>query len=132
MKKTLLVALTMLMPFTAMASRPVGITKNTASYQPALNIPAQFSITGETTTLEWGCPVEGETIMGDNRKAVLKELISQCLQQVTMAAEAKPEVAAVIHASVISPNLDIQETSKGVHYANGTIFLETVVLKSSR
>ena len=91
------------------------------------DIPAHFSTSGETKTLEWGCPIDNEQVEGENQKSVLTQLISQCLEQVSRAAQLKPEVGAVLQASVIGPNLSINEERKGLHRVNGTIFLETIV-----
>jgi hypothetical protein len=120
MKKVALFSISILMPLAAMASR----LDNPASYQPKdLDIPAHFSMTGETKTLEWGCPIDNEQVEFDNKKAVLNRLISECLEQVSRAAEEKPEVAAVLQASVIAPNVFINDQGN----VNGTIFLQTVV-----
>ncbi len=120
MKKTLFFTLTILMPMAAMASRLTYPT----SYEPKdADISAQFSMTGETKTLEWGCPIDNEQVEDENKKAVFTRLISECLEQVSRAAEEKPEVAAVLQASVIAPNIFINDQGT----VNGTIFLQTVV-----
>ena len=120
MKKAALFTITLLMPLAAMASR----LTDTVSYQPEdIDITAHFSMTGETKTLEWGCPIDNEQVEFDNKKAVLNRLISECLEQVSRAAEEKPEVAAVLQASVIAPNVFINDQGT----VNGTIFLQTVV-----
>lgn len=123
MKKIALLIAAIAMPMVVMAS-PVAKHRD---FMPIKAIPSQFSISGETTTLEWGCPIDNETRKAANPKTVLNELISECLEQVSRAAASKPEVAAVLQASVISPNVAIKEESSGVHTVNGTIFLETVV-----
>lgn len=111
-------------PLKAMASYG---SPNAALTIPVGDIPSHFSTSGETKTLEWGCPINNEHVEGENQKSVLNQLISQCLEQVSRAAEMKPEVAAVLQASVIAPNVDISEERKGFHLVNGTIFLQTIV-----
>lgn len=115
--------LTALMPFTASGALHVMLK----SQKPQIDIPYQFSISGETKTLEWGCPIENESVEAENKKSALNHLVAECLEQVSRAARLKPEVAAVIQASVIAPDLAFREERKGLHVVNGTIFLETVV-----
>lgn len=88
-------------------------------------------MSGTTKTLEWGCPIENERVESDNKKAAVNHLISQCIEQVSRAAQAKPEVAAVIQASVIAPDLAVTKNTEGAHVINGTIFLQTVVMVRS-
>jgi hypothetical protein len=123
MKKLTLIAMTVLMPVVAMASRPVGIK----SVQPSLDIPLQFLTSGETKTLEWGCPISNERISAPSAKAVMEQLTNECGQQIRAAAEAKEGVLAVLQTLVIAPDISISEESKGLHLANGTIFFKTVV-----
>lgn len=123
MKRLTMLIAAIATPVMAMASIPSNPPVNT----PHFSIPAQYSISGETKTLEWGCPIDNEKVEADNQKSALNQLISQCLEQVSQAAKLKPEVAAVLQASVIAPNLAIKEETKGIHLVNGTIFLETVV-----
>lgn len=123
MRKAILMVLAISMPMGAMAS----ISKPFLSIPSQNAIPSKFLGSGETTTLEWGCPIENEQVEADNQKSALNQLVSQCLEQVSRAAELKPEVAAVLRASVIAPSLTIKEETKGIHRVNGTIFLETLV-----
>jgi hypothetical protein len=124
MKKFLMLTLSLALPMKAMASYGISTTGLNISVG---DIPSHFSTSGETKTLEWGCPIDNEHVEGENQKSVLNQLISQCLEQVSRAAEMKPEVAAVLQASVIAPNVDISEERKGFHLVNGTIFLQTIV-----
>lgn len=110
-------------PLGAMASNQLELK----AFQPDSLIPLEFSISGETKTLEWGCPIDNEKVEAANQKSALNQLILECLEQVSRAAELKPEVAAVLQASVIAPNVAFREETKGIHRVNGTIFLETVV-----
>ncbi len=123
MKKLTLLIAAIAMPMVVMGTP----TANHRVFMPQTGVPSQFSISGETKTLEWGCPIDNETVKADNKKSVLNQLISECLAQVSEAAKSKPEVAAVLQASVIAPNVAIQEGANGMHVVNGTIFLETVV-----
>ena len=122
MRKLILFTLTALMPLAGMAA-----LRSNPAQAPILGIPAQFITTGETKTLEWGCPINNELVEAENRKSALNQLVSQCLEQASRAAELKPEVLAVLQASVIAPDLAFHEERKGLHMVNGTIFLETVV-----
>lgn len=122
MKKMILFVLALATPLIAGAH---GVGQ--ISTKPTLDIPSYFMTSGETKTLEWGCPIENELVESENPKSALKKLVSQCLDQVSRAAELKPEVSAVLQASVIYPNLTISAEKKGIHLVNGTIFLQTVV-----
>ncbi|MCG3203356.1 MAG: hypothetical protein KCHDKBKB_00012 [Elusimicrobia bacterium] len=123
MKKLVLVTLILLSPLLAKA------TPYTTSpeFELSFDIPIQFSTSGETKTLDWGCPIDNEQVEGENKKSVVNQLISQCIEQVSRAAKSKPDVIAVLQASVIAPDLAIQEERKGLHRVNGTIFLQTIV-----
>ncbi len=121
MKKVLLLILTLLLPIAARASRPVG-----QMAKPELDVPYEFSTSGETRRIEYGCPISNEVIEG-TKKAVLNQLISECAEQIKTEAQSKPEVVAVIQTSLIAPNVTFQQTN-GKQQVNGTLFFEAAVL----
>jgi hypothetical protein len=99
-----------------------------APQNPAkLTIPGFASTTGKTKIIEWGCPVDQERRQESSRKMALKNLVSECIEQVSQAAAAKPDVSGVIRASLIAPDVTFQEMADGSRIVNGTIFLQTVV-----
>lgn len=90
-------------------------------------IPASVSTSGQTKTIEWGCPIDQEHREEPSRKMTLKSLVSECVEQVSQAATRKPNVAGVLRTSVISPDVTFRELPDGTRIVNGTIFLQTVV-----
>ena len=98
--------------------------------QSNFTVPSFASTSGQTKTIEWGCPVASEHRQEANRKVTLKTIVSECIEQVSEAAAAKPNVTGVIRTSLIAPDLTFEELADGSRIVNGTIFLQTVVALS--
>jgi hypothetical protein len=90
-------------------------------------VPAFAATSSKTKTIEWGCPIDQERRQESNRKMTMQSLVSECTEQVSQAAAAKPDVSGVIRTSVIAPDVTFQELADGSRIVNGTIFLQTVV-----
>ncbi len=91
-----------------------------------LSIPAFASTSGKDKVIEYGCPIEQEHRLESSRKMTMQTLVSECVEQVSQVAAAKPEVAGVIRASVIAPDVTFQELADGSRIVNGTIFIQVI------
>lgn len=93
-------------------------------------MPAQFSSSSETTTMEWGCPVS-EVVEASSKDEALHKIKHECMEEARRAAISRPNVLDVIQTNVIWPDIQIQPTNNG-YQLSGTFFLETLVLQRAR
>lgn len=96
----------------------------------ALSIPNTFLGSSETTSWEWGCPVQNR-IEAASQADALKLMSQACMAEAEKEVRKKPGVYEVIKTSIIWPDVDVKEDHNSF-ILSGTFFLETVVLKTSR
>lgn len=111
------------------AATQAMIRPSTKTLKPAAaSVPAGFSAISRTETLEWGCPV-ADVVEAENPNQALHKIKEECIEQVRKAAALKPGVFDVLETNVIWPDVRSSHDQGRIHL-KGTIFLETLVLRS--
>lgn len=93
-----------------------------------LQIPTSFTTSGQTSIVQWGCPVM-EVISAKNQAEAIQILSEACMNEARKEVVKKPGVFDVIKVSVIWPDINVSAQSDGF-LLKGTFFLETLVLKT--
>lgn len=93
-------------------------------------VPAQFSSSSETATMEWGCPVS-DLVQASSQAEAMHLIKAECMEEARRAAINRPNVLDVIQTSVIWPDIQVQATEEGFELS-GTFFLETLVLQKAQ
>src|SRR5882672_4010022 len=107
-----------------------NISKTTANNQYKFDVPHRFSSSSDTDTMEWGCPIS-EVIHAKTTEEAMERIGASCMEDVKQAAIEKPGVFDVINVSVIWPDVKVSQTLNG-YKLEGTLFLETLVMKGSK
>lgn len=108
----------------------MGFSSNRYVAQQSFNpktIPARFSSSGQTSTIQWGCPVQ-EVVEASTQAEAMQKISSSCAEQVRKEASEKPGVFDVIKVSLVWPDVKVTETNDG-YLLKGTFFLEALVMK---
>jgi len=125
MRKLLIITTLSLLPLSLWASK-LEMDLRDVFMSP---IPIEFQSSSETDVLEWGCPVS-DLVKAQNQAEALEKIGQECLVEARKAAAANPSVFEVITASVVWPDVSVSK-EKGGFRLQGTIFLETLVLKNA-
>jgi len=125
MKKWILFLALAWIPSLAISSNTLNIN----DIKAPSDIPSRFTSSSNTDTYEWGCPI-AEEIQAASKGEAIEKMGQACMEDVKKAAVNKPGVFEVIQVSVIWPNLAVKPV-RGGYRLEGTIFLETLVMKGS-
>ena len=91
-------------------------------------IPARQTTVYQTSTIDWGCPVM-DVVHASSDQEALRMVQEQCMEAARAEVMNKPGILDVLKISVVWPDIDAIP-HQGGYFLKGTVFLETLVLKS--